>query len=200
MSSFRAPFEPLTPGGVHVTNTNSYRHPLAKDEHAFMTLTTDAIEEAILFEGPETIAAVMLEPVQNAGGCLTAPAGYFQRVREICDKYGVLLISDEVICSPGRLGTMFGAERYGYQPDMITMAKGLTSGYSPLGAVICSDFARRAVPRHAALGDTERVPPRLHLRRASRELRGRGGEPAHLRGRSPARATSRVTKPASRSA
>jgi adenosylmethionine-8-amino-7-oxononanoate aminotransferase len=140
VSSFRAPFEPLTPGGVHVMNTNSFRHPMAKDEHAFMMLTTDAIEEAIIFEGPETVAAVILEPMQNAGGCLGPPAGYFQRVREICDRYGILLISDEVICAYGRLGTMFGAERYDYVPDIITSAKGLTSGYSPLGAVICRDF------------------------------------------------------------
>jgi adenosylmethionine-8-amino-7-oxononanoate aminotransferase len=140
VSSFRVPFEPLTPGGVHVANTNSFRHPLAKDEHAFMTLTTDAIEEAILFEGPETVAAVILEPMQNAGGCLGPPEGYFQRVREICDRYGILLISDEVICAYGRLGAMFGAQRYDFLPDMITSAKGLTSGYSPLGAVICRDF------------------------------------------------------------
>jgi adenosylmethionine-8-amino-7-oxononanoate aminotransferase len=138
--TFRTPFEPLTPGGVHVMNTNTFRHPLAKDDAAFMMLSTDAIEEAILFEGPETVAAVILEPVQNAGGCLVPPPGYFQRVREICDRYGVLLISDEVICAYGRLGTMFGAERYSYLPDMITSAKGLTSGYSPLGAVICRDF------------------------------------------------------------
>jgi adenosylmethionine-8-amino-7-oxononanoate aminotransferase len=138
--TFRAPFEPLTPGGVHVVNTNSFRHPLAKDEHALMMLTTEAIEEAILFEGPETVAAVILEPVQNAGGCIPPPEGYFQRVREICDRYGILMISDEVICAFGRLGTMFGAQRYDYLPDMITCAKGLTSGYSPLGAVICRDF------------------------------------------------------------
>jgi adenosylmethionine-8-amino-7-oxononanoate aminotransferase len=140
VTNFRAPFEPLTPGASHVVNTNSFRHPLAKDEHAFMMLTTDAIEDAILFEGPETVAAVILEPVQNAGGCLTPPPGYFQRVREICDRYGVLLISDEVICAYGRLGTMFGSQRYDYLPDIITTAKGLTSGYSPLGAVICRDF------------------------------------------------------------
>jgi adenosylmethionine-8-amino-7-oxononanoate aminotransferase len=140
VTNFRAPFEPLTPGASHVVNTNSFRHPLAKDEHAFMMLTTDAIEEAILFEGPETVAAVILEPVQNAGGCITPPAGYFQRVREICDRYGVLLVSDEVICAYGRLGTMFGSQRYDYLPDIITSAKGLTSGYSPLGAVICRDF------------------------------------------------------------
>jgi adenosylmethionine-8-amino-7-oxononanoate aminotransferase len=82
---------------------------------------------------------VFLEPVQNAGGCFPPPPGYFQRVREICDKHDVLLVSDEVICAFGRLGHMFGAERYGYQPDMITCAKGLTSGYSPLGAMIASD-------------------------------------------------------------
>ncbi|MFZ4583971.1 MAG: aspartate aminotransferase family protein [Acidimicrobiia bacterium] len=135
----RAPFEPLTPGGVHVSNTNRMRHPLADDEHAFMMAITDEIEERILFEGPETVAAVFLEPVQNAGGCFVPPAGYFQRVREICDKYGVLMVSDEVICAFGRLGTMFGAQRFDYLPDMITCAKGLTSGYSPLGAVICRD-------------------------------------------------------------
>jgi adenosylmethionine-8-amino-7-oxononanoate aminotransferase len=140
VAAFRTPFEPLVPGGVHVTNTNRYRHPLGKDETAFAQLCGDAIEEAILFEGPETVAAVVLEPVQNAGGCYTPPAGYFQRVREICDRYGVLLISDEVICAFGRLGYMFGCERYDYLPDMITMAKGLTSGYSPLGAVACRDF------------------------------------------------------------
>ena len=138
--ALRQPFEPLTPGTAHVPNTNRYRHPLAHDEKAFMLAVTDAIEEQILFEGPETVAAVFLEPLQNAGGCFTPPEGYFTRVREICDRYGVLLVSDEVICAFGRLGHMFGAQRYDYLPDMITCAKGLTSGYSPLGAVICRDF------------------------------------------------------------
>ena len=99
----------------------------------------DAIEAAILAEGAETVAAVYLEPVQNAGGCLVPPPGYFQRVREICDRHGVLLVSDEVICAFGRLGDWFGASRLGYQPDMITFAKGVTSGYSPLGGVLVSD-------------------------------------------------------------
>ena len=138
--SLRTPFEPLPPGASHVPNTNSFRHPLEGDENAFMLSVTDAIEQRILSEGPETVAAVFLEPVQNAGGCFTPPEGYFKRVREICDRYGVLLISDEVICAFGRLGEMFGAQRYDYLPDMITVAKGLTSGYSPLGAVICRDF------------------------------------------------------------
>ena len=137
---FRGPFEPLLPGGGNfVANTNRYRHPLGGDEEAFAGWAADAIEDAILAAGPETVAAVFLEPVQNAGGCFTPPADYFARVREICDRHGVLLVSDEVICAYGRLGTMFGAERYGYVPDMITSAKGLTSGYSPLGAVLCRD-------------------------------------------------------------
>jgi adenosylmethionine-8-amino-7-oxononanoate aminotransferase len=131
----RAPFEPLTPGGCHVANTNTYRWPEERDP----LWAADQIEERIIFEGPETVSCVILEPVQNAGGCFTPPDGYFQRVREICDKYGVLLISDEVICSWGRLGEWFGAQRYDYMPDLITTAKGLTSAYVPMGAVIVSD-------------------------------------------------------------
>ena len=140
VTALRTPFEPLTPGAVHVANTNRRHHPLGGDEKAFMLALTDELEDRILFEGPETVAAVFLEPVQNAGGCLVPPDGYFPRVRELCDRYGVLLVSDEVICAFGRLGTMFGCERYEYLPDIVTCAKGLTSGYSPLGAVLCRDF------------------------------------------------------------
>ncbi|MBV9821124.1 MAG: aminotransferase class III-fold pyridoxal phosphate-dependent enzyme, partial [Actinobacteria bacterium] len=95
--------------------------------------------ERIRFEGPDTVAAVIMEPVQNAGGCFTPPPGYFQRVREICDRHDVLLVSDEVICSFGRLGPMFGSSKFDYVPDMITCAKGMTSGYSPIGACIVSE-------------------------------------------------------------
>src|SRR4051795_2329656 len=138
--ALRTPFEPLTPGASHVSNTNRRRHPLGDDDEAFVLALTDELEARLLAEGPDTVAAVFLEPVQNAGGCLVPPEGYFARVREICDRHGVLLISDEVICAFGRLGTMFGCERYDYLPDIITCAKGLTSGYSPLGAVIWRDF------------------------------------------------------------
>jgi adenosylmethionine-8-amino-7-oxononanoate aminotransferase len=131
LTGARAPFEPIFPGSAHVANTNSYR-PQAEDP-------AEAIRERILFEGPETVSCVILEPVQNAGGCFVPPEGYWQRVREICDEFGVLLISDEVICSWGRLGEWFGASRLGYEPDIITTAKGLTSAYSPMGAVIASD-------------------------------------------------------------
>jgi adenosylmethionine-8-amino-7-oxononanoate aminotransferase len=99
----------------------------------------ETIAEKIEFEGADTVAAVILEPVQNAGGCFTPPEGYFPRVREICDEHDVLLISDEVICAWGRLGEWFGCDRYGYVPDVITTAKGLTSAYAPMGAVMASD-------------------------------------------------------------
>ena len=135
LEGLKTPFAPVTPGGCHVANTNAYRAPEGVDP----LWMADAIEERIIAEGPETVAAVILEPVQNAGGCFTPPEGYFQRVREICDRHGVLLISDEVICSWGRLGYMFGSERYGYVPDIITTAKGMTSAYMPMGAVIVAD-------------------------------------------------------------
>ncbi len=131
----RTDFEPLVPGGNHVPNTNSYHWPADRDP----LWAADKIEEKILFEGPETVAAVILEPLQNAGGCIPPQEGYFQRVREICDRYDVLLVSDEVICAWGRLGYMFGCERYGYLPDIITTAKALTSAYAPMGAMIASE-------------------------------------------------------------
>jgi adenosylmethionine-8-amino-7-oxononanoate aminotransferase len=135
ITDLRAQFEPLAPGGCHVPNTNLYRWP--DDRHPLWAAT--AIEERIEFEGPETVAAVILEPVQNAGGCFIPPEGYFERVREICDRHDVLMISDEVICAFGRLGHMFGSERFGYVPDIVTLAKALTSAYAPMGAVIAAD-------------------------------------------------------------
>ena len=141
LPDIKHPFEPMAPGGVRVPNTNFYRAPgfVADDWEAFGRWAADEIERAILREGPESVAAVFLEPVQNSGGCFPPPPGYFPRVREICDRYGVLLVSDEVICAFGRLGHYFGAQRYGYQPDIITFAKGVTSGYSPLGGMLVSD-------------------------------------------------------------
>jgi adenosylmethionine-8-amino-7-oxononanoate aminotransferase len=184
----RTPFEPLAPGGCHVPNTNSYHWPEGRDP----LWAADAIEERIEFEGPETVGAVILEPVQNAGGCFTPQEGYFQRVREICDRYGVLLISDEVICSWGRLGYWFGCERYDYLPDIITTAKGLTSAYAPMGAVIVSDaiaepflhdkamFAHgftfgghpvAAAAAHANLDIFEREDINAHVRKKEPEFR-----------------------------
>ncbi|MFD9959835.1 aspartate aminotransferase family protein [Amycolatopsis sp. NPDC058986] len=133
-------FEPLVPSTRHVPNTNFYRAPVHGDDYeAFGRWAADQIAQAIEFEGPDTVAAVYLEPVQNTGGCFVPPPGYFERVRKICDDNDVLLVSDEVICAFGRLGHQFGASRYGYQPDLLTVAKGLTSAYAPLGAVLISD-------------------------------------------------------------
>src|SRR3954464_15997833 len=133
-------FEPLVPGAVKVPNTNFYRAPEHGDDlEAFGRWAADQIEIAIETEGADSVAAVFLEPVQNSGGCFPPPPGYFARVREICDKHDVLLVSDEVICAFGRLGHYFGADRFGYQPDIITCAKGMTSGYSPIGAMIATD-------------------------------------------------------------
>jgi len=135
----RQPFEPLVPGARKAQNTNRYRCHDCAQLSACTLRCADDIARQIEFEGPETVAAVFLEPVQNSGGCFPPPPGYFERAREICDEYGVLLVSDEVICAFGRLGEMFGCDRYSYVPDIITCAKGMTSGYSPIGAMIASD-------------------------------------------------------------
>jgi len=127
------------PGAIKVPETNHYRCPTCQDDPHCSLHAADAIEEAIIREGPDTVAALFVEPVQNAGGCFVPPPGYFDRVREICNRHDVLLVSDEVICAYGRIGHMFGCERFGYIPDVITSAKGLTSGYAPLGAMIVSD-------------------------------------------------------------
>jgi hypothetical protein len=140
LDGYRQPFEPLVPGAVKIPAVNFYRATeFADDFEAFGLWHARHIEEAILREGPETVAAVFLEPVQNAGGCFTPPPGYWKEVREICDRYGVVLVSDEVICAFGRLGTWFGGQKYDYVPDIICAAKGITAGYAPLGAMIVSD-------------------------------------------------------------
>ena len=175
-------FEPLVPSTFRVPNTNFYRAPeptgAARRPRGLRPLGRRPDRRQIENEGPDTVAAVFLEPVQNAGGCFPPPPGYFQRVREICDEYDVLLVSDEVICAFGRLGHMFGAERYGYQPDMITCAKGITSGYAPLGAMIASDQLMEPFLRGRRV-----VRARLHLRRPPGLDRGRDGEPRRLRER-----------------
>jgi adenosylmethionine-8-amino-7-oxononanoate aminotransferase len=144
--SLKQVFEPLVPGALKVPNTNLYRADeitgfpgFEKDAEAFGRWAADQVGKAIEMEGADTVAAVFVEPVQNAGGCFPPPPGYFQRLREICDENDVLLVSDEVICAFGRLGTMFGGYKFDYVPDIITCAKGLTSGYAPIGAMIASE-------------------------------------------------------------
>ena len=143
LPALREPFEPLDAGRLPRRRT---RTPTAGPRTATRCGRPTRSRSAILFEGPETVAAVILEPVQNAGGCFVPQDGYFQRVREICDRHGVLLISDEVICSWGRLGHWFGCERYGYLPDIITTAKGITSALRADGRRDRLGRDRRAVP------------------------------------------------------
>lgn len=140
---FKAPFGPLMPGVRHVPHTLGESVPeggTAADLPSLRALVA-AIEE----EGPETVAAVFAEPVQNSRGALVPPDGYWAELRAICDRYGILLVSDEVICAYGRLGEWFGAEKYGYVPDLLTFAKGATSGYAPLGGVLVREHIADAV-------------------------------------------------------
>jgi adenosylmethionine-8-amino-7-oxononanoate aminotransferase len=140
LPGFKAPFEPLPSGFFHVRNTQQDPEGAA-----------DAIEQMIEAEGPELVAAVILEPVQNAGGCLVPPPDYWRKVREICDKHGVLLVSDAVICAFGRLGEWFGIERFDVVPDMSSFAKGVTSGYLPMGGVVVNDKISSTLKARASM-------------------------------------------------
>src|SRR3954464_3473188 len=137
--ALRTPFEPLVPDVIHVRNTNRYHRPVEETEEQFTAFLLDELETAIEQAGPATVALVIFEPVQNAGGSFTPPAGYWRGVREICDRYEILLCADEVITGFGRLGAWFGSERYDIRPDIITSAKGLSSAHASIGAVIVTD-------------------------------------------------------------
>jgi adenosylmethionine-8-amino-7-oxononanoate aminotransferase len=137
--ALRAPFEPLVPSVAHARNTNRYHRPADETEEQFTRFLLDDLEHVIDAEGADTVAIVIMEPVQNAGGAFTPPAGYFQGVREICDRHGILLCADEVITGFGRIGHWFACEKYDVRPDLVTCAKGLSSAYASIGAVITTD-------------------------------------------------------------
>jgi adenosylmethionine-8-amino-7-oxononanoate aminotransferase len=137
--ALRAPFEPLVPDVIHVRNTNRYHRPPDETEEEFTAFLLEDLDSAIVQASPETVAMVIMEPVQNAGGSFTPPKGYWRGVREICDRYGILLCCDEVITGFGRIGEWFGSEKYDIKPDLITSAKGLSSAYASIGAVIAAD-------------------------------------------------------------
>jgi adenosylmethionine-8-amino-7-oxononanoate aminotransferase len=137
--AIRAPFEPLVPEVRHVANTNRYHRPAEETEEQFTAYLLEDLEETILAMGPETVCLVHMEPVQNAGGAFTPPTGYWKGVREICDRYDILLSADEVITAFGRIGHWFGSERYDIRPDIVCSAKGLSSSYASIGAVITTD-------------------------------------------------------------
>jgi adenosylmethionine-8-amino-7-oxononanoate aminotransferase len=149
--ALRAPFEPLVPDVVHVRNTNRYHRPPSETEEEFTAMLLTDLDEAIVQAGPETVAMVIFEPVQNAGGSFTPPAGYFQGVRAICDRYGILLCADEVITGFGRLGDWFGSSKYDIRPDLITCAKGLSSSYAAIGAVLVADSVYDAFDSDTAM-------------------------------------------------
>jgi adenosylmethionine-8-amino-7-oxononanoate aminotransferase len=137
LSEARNVFGPLVPGARHAPMSHRYRCPYCQHDSACNLGCYDEIERLVEFEGPETVAAIIMEPVQNAGGCI--PPGstdYFPRIRKLCDQTGILMIMDEVICGFGRLGELFASTYYGVVPDLITAAKGITSSYAPLGAVM----------------------------------------------------------------
>jgi adenosylmethionine-8-amino-7-oxononanoate aminotransferase len=135
----RAPFEPLVPEVLHVRNTNRYHRPPDETEAQFTAFLLDELEQTIVATGSDTVCMVIMEPVQNAGGSFTPPEGYWKGVREICDRYGILLCADEVITGFGRVGAWFGSERYEIRPDLMTIAKGLSSSYGAIGALVASD-------------------------------------------------------------
>jgi adenosylmethionine-8-amino-7-oxononanoate aminotransferase len=137
--ALRAPFEPLVPEVLHVRNTNRYHRPAGETEAEFTAFLLDDLEQTIEAAGPETVCMVIMEPVQNAGGAFLPPEGYWHGVRALCDRYDILLCADEVITGFGRLGAWFGSERYDIRPDLMTIAKGLSSSYASIGAVVAND-------------------------------------------------------------
>ena len=139
IAALKNDYEPLVPDALHVRNTNRYHRPPDETEAEFTAFLLDDLEATIVAAGPSTVAMVIMEPVQNAGGCFTPPAGYFAGVRELCDRFGILLCADEVITGFGRTGRWFASETYDIQPDLITSAKGLSSAYAAIGAVIAHD-------------------------------------------------------------
>src|SRR6476620_5549418 len=136
LTGVRNGFGPLVPGARHVPLPHRYRCDYCALASHCQGTCADEIERLIEFEGPETLAPIIMEPVQNSGGAIVPPPGYLQRVREICDRYGIMFIADEVICGFGRVGDWFGSSALGVAPDIMTCAKGITSGYAPLGAVM----------------------------------------------------------------
>jgi adenosylmethionine-8-amino-7-oxononanoate aminotransferase len=135
----RTPFKPLVPEVRHVSNTNRYHRPPEETEEEFTAFLLDELEQTIEEMGPETVCLIHMEPIQNAGGSFIAPAGYWKGVRELCDRYDILLSADEVITAFGRVGHWFASERYDIRPDIVTCAKGLSSSYAAIGAVVATD-------------------------------------------------------------
>ena len=167
----RAPFEPLLAEVRNVRNTGRYRRPEGETEEEFTAVLLEELRWTIESMGPETVCLVHMEPVQNSGGAFTPPTGYFQGVRALCDEYDILLSADEVITAFGRLGHWFGSERYDIRPDLVTTAKGLSSSYAAIGAVIATDRVMEPFLEASSM-----YSARDHLRRAPGDVRHRAEE------------------------
>jgi len=137
---FRINYEPLLPGCFHLPSPYTYRNPFNETDPAILAqLIAQSFEDEIAFQGANTIAAFIMEPIQGAGGVIVPDASFMKLMRDICDRHGILMISDEVITGFGRTGDWSGARHWGVKPDMMSMAKGITSGYFPVGAALVSD-------------------------------------------------------------
>jgi putrescine---pyruvate transaminase len=147
-TAFRRNYEPLLPGCFHVDTPWLYRNPFTEDAEELAHICATLLEREIQFQSPDTVAAFIAEPVQGAGGVIVPPASYWPLVRKICDKYGVLLISDEIVTGFGRSGSMFGCRGWGVKPDIMCLAKGISSGYVPLGATSVNERIESAFKKN----------------------------------------------------
>ncbi len=139
-ANFRRNYEPLLPGCFHIPAPHTYRNPFNEaDPEKLAALCAQGLEDEIVFQGPDTVAAFIMEPVLGAGGVIVPHASFMPKVREICDRHGVLLIADEVITAFGRTGGWTGCRLWGVKPDLMTIAKAITNGYFPFGAVMISE-------------------------------------------------------------
>ncbi|WP_375741370.1 aspartate aminotransferase family protein [Pseudomonas boanensis] len=141
---FRRNYEPLLPGCFHVDTPWLYRNPYSQDPEELGQICADLLEREIQFQSPDTVAAFIAEPIQGAGGVIVPPENYWPLIRKVCDKYGVLLIADEIVTGFGRSGSMFGSRLWGVKPDIMCLAKGISSGYIPLGATVVNERIERA--------------------------------------------------------
>lgn len=135
----RAPFEPMAVPTTFLSNTNAYRHPAGQDPAAFTRALLVEAEDAILLAGPDQVAMLIAEPVQNSGGAFVPPPGYWAGLRSLCDRYGIILVADETITAFGRVGEWFASSLFDGRPDIITFAKGVTAGHAPLGGVLMTE-------------------------------------------------------------
>ena len=149
--AFRRAYEPLVPGFIQVESPYLYRNPWTDDPEKLAQICADQLDREIQYQGPDTVAAFIAEPVQGAGGLIVPPASYWPLLRTVCDKHGVLLIADEIVTGFGRTGSLFGARGWGVAPDIMVLAKGINSGYVPLGATTVNARVAKAWERNHPL-------------------------------------------------